>query len=47
MLKEFMWSAFEKTGNIDPYILYKELEAKNTFNDKKLAEEEAATSAGQ
>lgn len=33
MLKEFLWNAFEKTGNIEAYIFMKEIENK-TFHRK-------------
>ncbi len=26
MLKEFLWETFKKTGNIEAYIFYKEIE---------------------
>ncbi|WHH59573.1 YqzL family protein [Petroclostridium sp. X23] len=26
MLQSFMWNTFEKTGNIDAYLSYKEIE---------------------
>ena len=26
MLKEFLWKAFEKTGNLDAYVFYKEID---------------------
>ncbi|MBZ4644814.1 MAG: YqzL-like protein [Petroclostridium sp.] len=29
MLQNFMWNAFEKTGNIDAYLFYKEMEKIN------------------
>jgi len=44
MLKDFLWKAFEYTGNIDSYIFYKEIEEKDrAINERKIAEEEAAT----
>jgi len=29
MLREFMWNTFEKTGNIDSYVLFREIEEKD------------------
>ena len=26
MLKEFLWETFKKTGNIEAYVFYKEIE---------------------
>lgn len=31
MLKEFIWNAFENTGNIDNYVFYKELSEKSNI----------------
>lgn len=46
MLKEFAWETFEKTGNIDSYMFYKEIDQKKkAFKESKVAEEEAATSS--
>lgn len=33
MLKEFLWETFKKTGNIEVYIAYKELEEKDLLED--------------
>lgn len=30
MIKDFVWSVFEKTGNIDNYMLYKQIEMQGT-----------------
>lgn len=43
MLKEFLWKTFEYTGNIDSYMLFREIEhKKGTVNERVLAEEEVA-----
>lgn len=34
MLKEFLWEAFRKTGNIEAYVFYKEIENKIESNQK-------------
>lgn len=45
MLKEFAWKAFEYTGNIDAYIFFKEMEARNKpLNERETAEEKIAVS---
>jgi YqzL-like protein len=36
MLKEFLWETFKKTGNIEAYVFYKEIEE----SDKTLSEVE-------
>lgn len=36
MLKEFLWKAFEKTGNIDAYIFIKEIEQKDSNGEDHL-----------
>ncbi len=33
MLKEFLWETFKKTGDIEVYIAYKELEEKNLLEN--------------
>lgn len=35
MLKEFLWETFKKTGDIEVYIAYKELEEKDLLEDVK------------
>ena len=30
MLQDFMWTTFEKTGNIDVYLYYKEMQSNET-----------------
>lgn len=43
MLKDFVWNTFENTGNIESYILFKELEEKrDVLKERKIAEEETA-----
>ncbi|HEX2947297.1 MAG TPA: YqzL family protein [Clostridia bacterium] len=45
MLKEFAWNTFINTGNLESYILYKEIEEKDRAAEQsKLAEAEAAPS---
>lgn len=45
MLKEFVWRAFEYTGNIDAYVFFKEIETKNkALKETNAAEEEVAIS---
>lgn len=45
MLKEFAWNAFEKTGSIDAYVFYKEIEANSRMQEENfLAKEEVAVS---
>lgn len=45
MLRDFAWRAFENTGSVDSYIFLKEIEEKaKVFNEKMMAEEEAASS---
>ncbi|MEN8906626.1 MAG: YqzL family protein [Clostridiales bacterium] len=34
MLKEMMWSTFEKTGKIDFYLFYKEIDQKKEKKTK-------------
>ncbi|RCX13844.1 YqzL-like protein [Anaerobacterium chartisolvens] len=44
MLKEFLWDAFQNTGNVDAYIFLKEIEGKNRpMKEVSTAGEEAAT----
>lgn len=46
MLKEFAWSAFEKTGNIDAYVFYREIQERNSqISETKAAEQEVAISS--
>jgi hypothetical protein len=41
MLKEFAWNAFTKTGSIDAYVFYRELDGKGRHMDnERKAEEE-------
>lgn len=43
MLKDYIWKAFEYTGNIDAYILYKEMENNKIGIDEMLvADKEVA-----
>lgn len=45
MLKEFAWNSFIKTGNLEAYILYREIEERDRATEQRnLAEAEAATS---
>lgn len=45
MLKEFVWNTFEKTGNVDLYVFFREIEAKNRgISEHNTAVEEAAIS---
>lgn len=47
MLKDFAWSTFEFTGNIDSYFFFKEMEErKSTAEQKEAAEAEAAITKG-
>jgi len=41
MLRDFIWKTFENTGNIDAYLLYKEIE-KVSVNEKKNNKNQAA-----
>ncbi len=44
-LKEFVWRAFEVTGNVDAYVLYKELDdSLRVSNHTLIAREEVAIS---
>ncbi len=44
-LRDFIWKAFENTGNIDTYIFYREIENKNTdIKEREKAHEDAALS---
>ncbi len=48
MLKDFAWNTFMKTGIVDSYIFYREIEERERAEEQgKLAEEEAATSISQ
>lgn len=40
MLKDFLWEAFESTGNIEAYIFYKEIETSD--EDELESSEEVA-----
>jgi hypothetical protein len=45
MLKEFAWKAFENIGDIDYYMLFKEIDQKcKVLDERKIAEDEAAIS---
>lgn len=45
MLKEFSWRTFEDTGNIEAYIVYKQVvEKDNNIIDRIFAQEEVAIS---
>lgn len=41
MLKEFVWKAFESTGNIDTYVFLKEIEEKFKRIENKAMDKEA------
>lgn len=43
MLQDFMWTTFEKTGNIDAYLSYKEFE-KFVVKDEKVDESDTLSS---
>ena len=45
MLKDFAWNTFMKTGIVDSYIFYREIEERDrAAQQRKLAEAEAASS---
>lgn len=45
MLKDFAWNTFMKTGIVDSYIFYREIEERDRAAEQRiLAEAEAATS---
>ncbi|MDP4180949.1 MAG: YqzL family protein [Bacillota bacterium] len=46
MLRDLLWNAFEKTGEIDKYIFYKEISEKDVVKNEIVtaAEEEVAIS---
>jgi len=45
MLKNFVWDTFVKTGNLEFYMIYKEMEEREKAAEHgKQAEEEAASS---
>lgn len=45
LLKEFAWRVFERTGNINAYMFYKDIQNNDVaLNEKNLAEEEVAIS---
>lgn len=45
MLRDFAWYTFEKTGSLESYIFFKQLEDKGTFPEEQtIAEQEAAIS---
>lgn len=35
MLKEFLWEAFQRTGNIEAYVMYKEIEERTEREKEK------------
>lgn len=46
MLKDFAWNTFTKTGIVDSYIFYREIEERDRAAEQtKLAEAEAAPSS--
>jgi len=48
MLKDFAWTAFEFTGNIDSYIFYREIEERSKVKEqRRMAEDEAALSGSR
>lgn len=47
MFKEFAWDAFIKTGDLESYMFYREIEERDKVAQQSdLAESEAAPSAG-
>jgi hypothetical protein len=42
MLKDFFWSTFENSGNIQAYIFYKELNELDKVNNENLINKEEA-----
>ena len=38
MLQDFMWTTFERTGNIDAYLSYKEIEETNKKDGQRIAD---------
>ena len=40
MLREFMWKMFENTGNIEPYMFFKEIEEKGKEKEEVNSVEE-------
>ena len=43
MLKEFVWKAFEKTGNVEFYMFYREIQEKSSrICESELSIEETA-----
>ncbi len=45
MLEEFAWRAFENTGSVDAYILFREIQAKDkAVSESIIAREEVAIS---
>jgi hypothetical protein len=45
MLKEFLWDTFTNTGDINVYMLYKQIEEScKEVNDREYAEQEVAIS---
>mgnify|MGYP000844851099 FL=1 len=47
MLKEFLWKAFEKTGNLDAYVFYKEIDRKSKPEKNIENTEEEKVAAGR
>ncbi|HEX9062484.1 MAG TPA: YqzL family protein [Clostridia bacterium] len=45
MLKEFVWKAFEATGDVDTYMFFREIEERDKVTkERNAAHEEAAIS---
>lgn len=45
MFREFAWRAFENTGNVDAYLLFREIEVKDkAVSESIIAKEEVAIS---
>ena len=39
MMKETIWNMFEKTGNLQAYLFYKEIEKKDQLKSERLPTE--------
>jgi hypothetical protein len=46
MLKEFLWETFKKTGNIEAYVFYKEMEQTDEVEMELEHANEEVASAG-
>ncbi|HHV59581.1 MAG TPA: YqzL family protein [Clostridiaceae bacterium] len=44
MLKDFLWNAFLRTGNIEAYLALKEILQKSTNQQETIAKDEVAVS---